>query len=298
LSVGFYDQSCPQMGSVVRAHVQSLAITDPTSPPAFLRLLFHDCQVQGCDASILLDSDGGRIRSPEMDSSRNFAVRNRGAIETIKTELENLCPRRVSCSDIIVLAAREAVAITGGPRISVPLGRRDSTAVPSSGLADASLPPADSGVDAMLRIFDRKDMTREESVAILGAHTLGRTHCFNLRNRLYNFTDDPSNSPFELILRANCPPYAAASSTITVQNDVTSSFFDSQYYLDSISGRGVLKIDAEMAVDPRTQPIVERFARDQDEFFRAFSSAFVKLSYSGVLTGDNGAIRRRCNSLD
>lgn len=82
--------------------------------------------------------------------------------------VEAVCPRRVSCADILILAAREAVAMSGGPRIQVPLGRRDSISFPSSSLADSLLPARGLGVDGMLRIFGSKGMSIEESVAIMG----------------------------------------------------------------------------------------------------------------------------------
>lgn len=65
--------------------------------------------------------------------------------------VEAQCPKQVSCADILVLAAREAVALSGGPRIKVPLGRRDSPQIPTYELADAFLPPATAGVTDMLR---------------------------------------------------------------------------------------------------------------------------------------------------
>ena len=51
-----------------------------------------------------------------------------------------------------------------------------------------------------------------------------------------------------------------------------------------------------MVSDPRTAQIVKHFASDRDDFFRAFSSAFIKLSTSGSL--NQGVIRKRCNVLD
>ncbi|KAG8480841.1 hypothetical protein CXB51_025307 [Gossypium anomalum] len=121
LSYNFYEKSCPQVEDIVRNGLQPIFLTDPTSAPALLRLMFHDCQVQGCDASILVDPGNGN-EATEMASTR------------------------------------EAVAVTGGPRIKVPLGRRDSSHAPSHRLPDALLPPATAGVSEMLNIFTNKGM--------------------------------------------------------------------------------------------------------------------------------------------
>lgn len=103
-----------------------------------------------------------------MASSKNFGIRKRETIGLIKTMVEAVCPRQVSCADILIMAAREAVAMSGGPRINVPLGRRDSTTIPSRKLADANLPQASLGVDGTIRLFASKGMTIEETVAIMG----------------------------------------------------------------------------------------------------------------------------------
>ncbi|KAG8370529.1 hypothetical protein BUALT_Bualt14G0126300 [Buddleja alternifolia] len=301
LSYNFYDQSCPQLESIVRSELRTLSLTDPTAPAALLRLLFHDCQVQGCDASILLDLNGVTTQYSEMASSKNFGVRKRETISLIKSTVETMCPQQVSCSDILVLAAREAVALSGGPRIDVPLGRRDSSNPPNVGFVDASLPPADIGVDGVLKLFAKKGMTVEETVAILGAHTLGVTHCSNLQSRLYNPATKQGyavNPGFENTLKISCPLGPLASKIRFVENDVTSVLFDNRYYISSMNGRGVLRIDSEMPLDFRTRPFVEKFAINQEAFFQAFSSAFVKLSSFEVLTGNQGVIRTRCNALN
>lgn len=64
-------------------------------------------QAQGCDASILLDPVDGM--GSEKDSSTNELLKGYDIIDAIKSEIERLCPRVVSCADILVLAAREAI---------------------------------------------------------------------------------------------------------------------------------------------------------------------------------------------
>ncbi|KAL3505622.1 hypothetical protein ACH5RR_031004 [Cinchona calisaya] len=293
LSFDFYHQSCPQVEDIVRRGLQSICLADPTAPAAVLRLMFHDCQVQGCDASILLDPENDTVQS-EMASTKNFGIK-RASIGIIKSMVELACPQQVSCADILILAAREAVALAGGPRIKVPLGRRDSFGPPSFKLADASLPPANIGIDGMLTLFASKGMTVEESIAIVGAHTLGITHCLSLRNRSSYIAGIEMKS----IIKLSCHlPLGSASDSISfVVNDPTTLVFDNCYFVNAMNGFGILRIDAEMPLDPRTAPFVQSFAGDQDNFFQAFSSAFVKLSSSSVLTGSQGTVRRICNAI-
>ncbi|KAL6186071.1 hypothetical protein ACLB2K_042193 [Fragaria x ananassa] len=300
LSYNLYESSCPQAEDIVRAALGPIFLSDPTTPAALLRLMFHDCQVQGCDASILVDSSEG-YASSEMASGRNFGVRKRETIGFLKALVEAECPQQVSCADILVMAAREAVHFSGGPEIKVPLGRRDSIVSPSTKLADSSLPAANIGVDGALQVFSKHGMTVEESVAILGAHTLGVTHCLNVLNRLNEAGEGQTKGAitpgFEAFLRLNCPQGSSASNLTFVLNDPTAAAFDNHYYKNAFGGHGVLQVDAEMVMDPRTAPVVQLFADNEAYFFEAFSSAFVKLSRSGVLTGDQGVVRKTCNAI-
>jgi len=66
----------------------------------FLFLHFYQ---QGCDGSLLLDG-GEKNAFPNRNSTRGFEV-----IDDIKANLERACPATVSCTDILTLAAREAV---------------------------------------------------------------------------------------------------------------------------------------------------------------------------------------------
>ena len=135
----------------------------------FLALCIHNLiffVILGCDASILLDS-GGRRGNSEIDSEKNFGIRKLETIQHIKYMLEAECPGQVSCADIIALAAKESVALSRGPNIQIPLGRKDST-TSSRQAADMDLPPPDITVDKLLNIFMSIGLNLEESFAIMG----------------------------------------------------------------------------------------------------------------------------------
>ncbi|RZC15940.1 Peroxidase 42 [Glycine soja] len=76
---------------------------------SWLRNIFHDCVVQSCDASLLLDST--RRSLSEKETNKNFELRNFRYIETIKEALERECPRVVSCADILVLSTRDGIVL-------------------------------------------------------------------------------------------------------------------------------------------------------------------------------------------
>lgn len=64
--------------------------------------------MQGCDASILLDSTSGN--TSEKDARPNLSLSGYEVIDDIKAKLEKECPKTVSCADIVALAARDAVS--------------------------------------------------------------------------------------------------------------------------------------------------------------------------------------------
>jgi len=103
----------------------------------------------------------------EMSSGGNLGVKRLDIIDSVKADMEQMCPLTVSCADIIAMAGRDAVAFNGGPNIQIALGRKD-TDVSSAAQADAELPPSTSNVDRVVNVFSAFGMSLEESVAILG----------------------------------------------------------------------------------------------------------------------------------
>ena len=102
--VGFYQTTCPSVETTVRAAVQSAIRSDPTIAPGLLRMFFHDCFVNGCDGSILIDGP-----TSEKTALPNSQLRGFDVIDAAKRQLESTCPGVVSCADILALAARDSV---------------------------------------------------------------------------------------------------------------------------------------------------------------------------------------------
>ncbi|KAH9295532.1 hypothetical protein KI387_039120, partial [Taxus chinensis] len=111
LSLDYYEKTCPLALSIIRSQMD-IAVAKEVRMAAFiLRLHFHDCFVQGCDASVLLDDTptftGEKSANANVNSTRGFEV-----IDAIKEKLESVCPGVVSCADILTVAARDAVLLT------------------------------------------------------------------------------------------------------------------------------------------------------------------------------------------
>lgn len=64
--------------------------------------------MQGCDASVLLDSTNGSVA--EKQAMPNLSLEGFDVIDEIKTKLEEECSGTISCADIVALAARDAVS--------------------------------------------------------------------------------------------------------------------------------------------------------------------------------------------
>ena len=110
--LNFYGLSCPGAETTVTAAVSAAVRKDPSLAPALLRLMFHDCFVQGCDGSILLDQTAGMAAGPvEKAAGPNQSVRGYEVIDAAKAAVEAICPGVVSCADIVALAARDAVVL-------------------------------------------------------------------------------------------------------------------------------------------------------------------------------------------
>ncbi|URE47851.1 Peroxidase [Musa troglodytarum] len=177
LSPAFYSRTCPTLQTIVSLTMRTTVLLDPRMGASLLRLFFHDCFVNGCDASVLLDDTatftGEKNAGPNANSLRGFDV-----IDTIKTAVELLCPGTVSCADILALAARDGVALLGGPSWTVALGRRDATTA-SQSAANSNLPGPGSSLSQLIAAFAAKGLNARDMTALSGAHTIGQARCLS-----------------------------------------------------------------------------------------------------------------------
>ncbi|KAL0009222.1 hypothetical protein SO802_010724 [Lithocarpus litseifolius] len=112
LKYDFYHETCPQEESIIRTSVARIYSDHSNVSAALLRLFFHDCFVEGCDASVLLDdSNGDKNHSIERQAIPNQTLRGFDKIDSIKEELEKACPGIVSCADIVSIATRDGIML-------------------------------------------------------------------------------------------------------------------------------------------------------------------------------------------
>ncbi|XP_078152419.1 cationic peroxidase 1-like [Carex rostrata] len=201
LSMNFYARTCPNVEQIVLSVMTDAVRQEPRMGASILRLGFHDCFVQGCDGSILLDNAPGLTSEKDSVSNKNSA-RGFEVIDAIKARVEIACNATVSCADILALAARDSVSLLGGPKWSVPLGRRDST---TANQTEANnLPSPFENITSLISKFAAKGLNAQELTVLSGSHTVGSSACFAFRTRVWG-TEPNINPPFAIARRKNCP---------------------------------------------------------------------------------------------
>ncbi|KQJ94194.1 peroxidase 70 [Brachypodium distachyon] len=295
LSPTFYARSCPTLQLIVRATMIKALLAERRMGASLLRLHFHDCFVQGCDASILLDDVGSfvgeKTAGPNVRSVRGYEV-----IDEIKANVELLCPGVVSCADIVALAARDGTLLLGGPTWQVPLGRRDSTTA-SFAEANSDLPAPTSSLNALIAAFAKKNLSARDMTALSGAHTIGFSQCQNFRGHIYNDTNiDPA---FATLRKRSCPAAAPNGDGNLAPFDVqTQLAFDNAYYGNLLVRRGLLHSDQELFNGASQDALVRQYSANPALFNSDFAAAMIQMGKFRPLTGTAGQIRRNCKVVN
>lgn len=216
-------------------------------------------------------------------------------IDDIKAELEKRCPRKVSCADILTAAARDATILLGGPFWEVPFGRKDGR-ISISKEAD-SVPQGHENVTALIDFFHARGLNILDLVVLSGSHTIGRSTCYSILNRLANYHGTGKPDPTLDVKYLKNLTRSCKWSTNLVNLDVTTPrTFDTQYYLNLEKKMGLLSTDQALYIDPRTAPYIAALASQPELFFSQFAASMVKLGNIIVPTASNESeIRLNCN---
>ena len=170
----------------------------------------------------------------------------------------------VSYADLWTLAGSLAVGFTHGPEVPHQFGRVDApvgTKTPENG----RLPDAAQGPAHVREVFSRMGLDDKETVALVGAHTLGRCHIVR-SGYDGKWTTNPlkfDNEYFRNLLNLTWRPR---------------NWNGPLQYEDAETG-DLMMLPADMALleDPRYRRWVELYARDEEAFFQDFADAFAKL---------------------
>ncbi|KAI3503108.1 hypothetical protein L1887_31544 [Cichorium endivia] len=301
LDYRFYDSTCPNLTKIVKFNIWSAMSNDTRMAASLLRLHFHDCISNGCEGSVLLDATNNfqseKDAFPNRNSARGFEL-----IESIKANVEKACPGIVSCTDILTLAVREAVVLSGGPYWNLAMGRRDGLTANMT-LANTDIPSPFEPLDDIITKFTTKGLNLKDVVVLSGAHTIGFAQCFTFKPRLFNFSGSGGPDPLlDASLASNlqtvCPNRDNSDTTLVPLDAVTTTKFDNIYYKNLVNNSGILGSDQALMSDNRTAGMVINYSKFPYLFTKDFGVSMAKLSTVGVITGQNGQIRNKCNLVN
>ncbi|XP_059463540.1 peroxidase 2-like [Corylus avellana] len=295
LSPNFYDNSCPHALSTIQSVVRTAIYKERRMGASLLRLHFHDCFVNGCDASILLDS------TPTIDSEKealpnNNSVRGFEVVDDIKSEVDQACGGPVvSCADILAVAARDSVVALGGQAWEVQLGRRDSTTA-SRTTANADIPVPTMNLTQLIENFKNQGLDETDLVALSGGHTIGFARCVAFRDRIYNETN--IEGAFAEKLKSICPRQSNDGDSNLASLDPTPAYFDPAYYYNLAQRKGLLHSDQELFNGGCTDALVNKYTSYPIAFWQDFAKSMVKMGNIKPLTGYQGQIRLNCRAVN
>ncbi|KAI4651845.1 hypothetical protein J4E93_002041 [Alternaria ventricosa] len=159
--------SCPSVWTAVATELQADFAGCGADAHQALRAPFHDCINNGCDGSLVLTDECGRLEN--------------AGLSAICTKLKDWSDKyQVSAADMIQFAGAQAIAACPlGPRVQALVGRKDS----SNAAPVGSVPSSRGTLESILGAFAAKGFSSDDVVALMGAHSVA-----------VQFHDDPSQA--------------------------------------------------------------------------------------------------------
>ncbi|KAL6962168.1 putative L-ascorbate peroxidase 7, chloroplastic [Sarracenia purpurea var. burkii] len=238
--------------------------------PILVRLGWHDAGTYNKDIEEW-PKRGGANGSLRFEAELKHAA-NAGLLNALKLlqPIKDKYPE-VTYADLFQLASATAIEEAGGPKIPMKYGRVDVSGpdqCPEEGRLPDAGPPSPA---AHLRdVFYRMGLDDKEIVALSGAHTLGRSRPerSGWGKPETKYTKDGPGAP------------GGQSWTVKWLK------FDNSYFKDIKERRDedllVLPTDAVIFEDLSFKVYAEKYAEDQDAFFKDYAEAHAKLSNLGA----------------
>ncbi|KAJ1283441.1 hypothetical protein BS78_03G128800 [Paspalum vaginatum] len=314
LKVGYYGKKCKGLENVVKWHVIKALKANRRVGAALIRLIFHDCFVRGCDASVLLDASYDNPH-PEKEAPVNIGLAAFDLLEEIKAAVEKRCPGVVSCADLLIYAGRDAASIlsNGHVHFDVPAGRLDGY-VSKAEEAQAELPDSTDDVKKLIANFARKNFTVEELVILSGAHSIGQGHCSSFTGRLsepatqitpayrdlLNYKCHQGNNP-AVVNNVRDEDYGVVARYMpgfTSRVRKIPDFLDNSYYYNNLAKIVTFHSDWTLLTHKEALGHVHEYADNATLWDEDFSDSLVKLSKLPMPAGSKGEIRKKCSVIN
>ncbi|KAK1927065.1 heme peroxidase [Papiliotrema laurentii] len=244
---------------------------DGSAGPVFVRLAWH-----ASGTFSLVEHNGGSNGAGMRFEPESVDPANAGLTHAINFLLPIQAANPwISHADLWTLAGVTAIQAMGGPEIPWQPGRSDyeskEAATSHRGNVGDRLPDGAKDADHLRQVFGRMGYSDQEIVALSGAHNLGRCHADR------SGFDGPwvvnptrfSNQYFKLLLTRKWK---------------VREWDGPKQYETIVAGTRLMMLPTDMALieDPKFKVWVEKYAADQNLFFKDFALAFGKLIELGV----------------
>ncbi|KAG2588207.1 hypothetical protein PVAP13_5NG196400 [Panicum virgatum] len=269
LQVGYYGKKCKGLENIVKWHVIRALKANRRTGSALVRLLFHDCFVRGCDGSVLLDASYDNPH-PEKEAPANIGLTAFDLLEEIKAAVEDKCPGVVSCSDLLIYAARDASSIlsNGHVHFDVPAGRLDGF-VSKAEEAQAELPDSADDIVPAYRELLKYKCSQGSNPPVVN----------NVRDEDYD------------VVARYTPGFTSRVRKV-------SDYLDNSYYHNNLAKIVTFHSDWTLLTHKEALGHVKEYAENGTLWDEDFADSLVKLSKLPMPAGSKGEIRKKCSAIN
>ncbi|KFX87140.1 hypothetical protein V490_08507 [Pseudogymnoascus sp. VKM F-3557] len=237
---------------------------DGSYGPVLVRLAWHASGTYDVETKTG-GSNGATMRfQPEGDHGANAGLKAaRDFLEPVKEKFP-----WITYSDLWILAGVTAIQEMQGPTIPYRPGRTDKDLAACT--PDGRLPDATQGHKHLRAIFGRMGFNDQEIVALSGAHALGRCHTDRSGfEGPWTFSPTVLTNDFYTLLLEQTWQWKKWKGPAQYEDKATKSLM-------------MLPTDYVLIKDKGFRPWVEKYAKDNDLFFKDFAAVVTRLFELGV----------------